>query len=69
MTLPNDDMSNIADPGSFEPETHDSGDLDADHDQLARDPLDRDSDRDADRGVGGDPTDPATAGTPLGPPD
>ncbi|WP_271190337.1 hypothetical protein [Dactylosporangium matsuzakiense] len=60
MTLPNDDMSNIADPGAFEPDEvdePDAGDLDEDHRQLGADPL---------RGAG---QDAARTGAPLGPPD
>ncbi len=67
MTLPNHDLSSIADPGSMDPDTMtepdngNPGDLDHDHQHLA------DSDG---PGVPGRAADsPATQGSPVGPPD
>jgi hypothetical protein len=67
MTLPNNDMSNIADAGSMgpesmtEPDNDQPGDLDQDHEALA------------DAGPAGTPGEaadsPAAQGSPAGPPD
>jgi hypothetical protein len=67
MTDPNDDLSNIADPGSMnadamtEPDTGNPGDLDHDHQHLA------DDSRPGTPGVAADS--PAAQGSPVGPPD
>lgn len=67
MTLPNHDMSSIADPGSMdpdamtEPDNDNLGDLDQDHEHLTDD---------SGTGVPGEAADsPATQGSPVGPPD
>ena len=67
MTLPNNDMSNIADAGSMgpesmtEPDNDQPGDLDHDHEGLAgTEPA----------GTPGEAADsPAAQGSPAGPPD
>jgi hypothetical protein len=64
MTNPNADMSNIADPGSMDPDAMtdanvgNAGDLDEDHEHLARDPQ-----------TAGLADGSATTGSPVGPPD
>ena len=67
MTLPNHDLSSIADPGSMgpdemtEPDNGHPGALDNDHAHLADD---------SGPGVPGEaPDSPATQGSPVGPPD
>ena len=67
MTLPNHDLSSVADPGSMdpdamtEPDNGNPGDLDEDHRDLA----DQSS-----PGVPGQAADsPANQGSPVGPPD
>ncbi len=68
MTLPNHDMSTIADPGSMDPDAMtdanvgNAGDLDVDHEHLATaDP--------SDEGGLGRGTDVGSTGAPIGPPD
>ncbi|MEU4560181.1 hypothetical protein AB0F72_17495 [Actinoplanes sp. NPDC023936] len=66
MTLPNHDLSSVADPGSLDPETMteadngNPGDLDHDHEHLADDGK-------GTPGVAADS--PAAQGSPVGPPD
>ena len=67
MTLPNHDLSSVADPGSMdtgsmtEPDNGNPGDLDHDHQHLADDSR---------AGAPAGATDsPAAKGSPLGPPD
>ena len=66
MSLPNHDLSSIADPGSMSPDTMtepdngNPGDLDHDHRHLAEHST---------AGLPGEADDPATQGSPLGPPD
>lgn len=67
MTNPNEDLSNIADPGSMgpdamtEPDNGNPGDLDEDHRDLAG--------GDGPGLPGGAADSPATQGSPIGPPD
>ena len=67
MTNPHADLSNIADPGSMgpdamtEPDNGNPGDLDADHEELAR--------QDTGPSTGGVGDSPAAQGAPVGPPD
>ena len=67
MTLPNHDLSSVADPGSMDPEAMtepdngNPGDLDHDHQQLAED---------SESGTPGVAADsPAVQRSPVGPPD
>ncbi|BAL88341.1 hypothetical protein AMIS_31210 [Actinoplanes missouriensis 431] len=67
MSLPNHDLSSVADPGSFdpdamtEPDNDNPGDLDHDHRHLADE---------SGPGVPGRAADsPAAQGSPIGPPD
>jgi hypothetical protein len=67
MTDPNDDLDSVADPGAMgpggmtEPDNGNAGDLDFDHEHLARD---------GGPGTPGEAADsPAAQGSPIGPPD
>ncbi|TDB77446.1 hypothetical protein [Micromonospora sp. KC723] len=68
MTLPHAGTENVADPGSIdpdtmaEPDTGEPGDLDADHQRLARD-------RFAEPHTDGVPSVAESSGSPVGPPD